>query len=124
MCRYKSVAWCVSTRCLLTGVSIQKRCLVCQYKVFVDWCVNTKALPGVSVQGVLPGVSVQGVLCCVDTGKKIMHDPMAMRPFMGYNFGHYLQHWLDIGKVPGRKVWCRGHQGAVSVLALHGCVRT
>ena len=25
-----------------------------------------------------------------------MHDPMAMRPFMGYNFGKYLQHWLDL----------------------------
>ncbi|XP_025076319.1 phosphoenolpyruvate carboxykinase [GTP]-like [Pomacea canaliculata] len=37
-------------------------------------------------------------------GKTIMHDPMAMRPFMGYNFGQYLQHWLDIGKVPGRKL--------------------
>ncbi|KAK7115036.1 hypothetical protein V1264_000984 [Littorina saxatilis] len=37
-------------------------------------------------------------------GKKIMHDPMAMRPFMGYNFGHYLQHWLDMPKVPGRKL--------------------
>jgi len=36
-------------------------------------------------------------------GKSIMHDPMAMRPFMGYNFGHYLQHWLDVEK-PGRKV--------------------
>lgn len=36
-------------------------------------------------------------------GKTIMHDPMAMRPFMGYNFGHYLQHWLDLNK-PGRKV--------------------
>lgn len=23
-----------------------------------------------------------------------MHDPFAMRPFFGYNFGHYLQHWL------------------------------
>ncbi|BFZ12658.1 hypothetical protein BsWGS_15697 [Bradybaena similaris] len=31
-------------------------------------------------------------------GKNIMHDPMAMRPFMGYNFGHYLQHWLDLEK--------------------------
>jgi phosphoenolpyruvate carboxykinase (GTP) len=30
-----------------------------------------------------------------------MHDPMAMRPFFGYNFGHYLQHWLDMKK-PGR----------------------
>jgi len=32
------------------------------------------------------------------SGKKIMHDPMAMRPFFGYNFGGYLQHWLDLNK--------------------------
>lgn len=25
-----------------------------------------------------------------------MHDPFAMRPFFGYNFGHYLQHWLSM----------------------------
>lgn len=36
-------------------------------------------------------------------GKQIMHDPMAMRPFMGYNFGHYLNHWLSMEK-PGRKL--------------------
>ncbi|PAA55813.1 hypothetical protein BOX15_Mlig007627g3 [Macrostomum lignano] len=36
-------------------------------------------------------------------GKQIMHDPMAMRPFLGYNFGKYLQHWLDMEK-PGRKM--------------------
>nr|KAG5712694.1 hypothetical protein BaRGS_029749 [Batillaria attramentaria] len=36
-------------------------------------------------------------------GKKIMHDPMAMRPFMGYNFGRYLEHWLSMPK-PGRKM--------------------
>ena len=36
-------------------------------------------------------------------GKQIMHDPMAMRPFMGYNFGDYLQHWLDL-KQPGRQM--------------------
>lgn len=29
-------------------------------------------------------------------GKVIMHDPFAMRPFFGYNFGHYLQHWLSM----------------------------
>lgn len=33
-------------------------------------------------------------------GKTIMHDPMAMRPFMGYNFGKYLDHWLSLNKPP------------------------
>ena len=28
----------------------------------------------------------------------IMNDPFAMRPFFGYNFGHYLQHWLDMNQ--------------------------
>jgi len=32
-----------------------------------------------------------------------MHDPFAMRPFFGYNFGHYVQHWLNLEK-PGRKM--------------------
>uniref|UniRef100_A0A3B4BHV2 phosphoenolpyruvate carboxykinase (GTP) n=1 Tax=Periophthalmus magnuspinnatus TaxID=409849 RepID=A0A3B4BHV2_9GOBI len=26
----------------------------------------------------------------------IMHDPFAMRPFFGYNFGDYLAHWLSM----------------------------
>lgn len=34
-------------------------------------------------------------------GKKIMHDPMSMRPFLGYNFGDYLKHWISLNK-PGR----------------------
>jgi len=29
-------------------------------------------------------------------GKNIMHDPMAMRPFFGYNCGDYFQHWLNL----------------------------
>jgi len=29
-------------------------------------------------------------------GKVIMHDPFAMRPFFGYNFGEYLSHWLSM----------------------------
>ncbi|XP_060075345.1 phosphoenolpyruvate carboxykinase, cytosolic [GTP]-like [Ylistrum balloti] len=33
--------------------------------------------------------------------KVIMHDPFAMRPFFGYNFGHYLQHWLSFQEKPG-----------------------
>jgi len=31
-------------------------------------------------------------------GKQIMHDPFAMRPFFGYNFGQYLTHWLSFGQ--------------------------
>jgi phosphoenolpyruvate carboxykinase (GTP) len=31
-------------------------------------------------------------------GKVIMHDPFAMRPFFGYNFGDYLKHWLSLNK--------------------------
>ena len=38
------------------------------------------------------------------TGKQVMHDPFAMRPFVGYNFGRYIQHWLDFEKDPNNKV--------------------
>lgn len=34
-------------------------------------------------------------------GKMIMHDPFAMRPFFGYNFGDYLKHWLSMEKKEG-----------------------
>ncbi|XP_041375473.1 phosphoenolpyruvate carboxykinase [GTP]-like [Gigantopelta aegis] len=55
--------------------------------------------------GVLLGACVksEATAAAEHVGKNIMHDPMAMRPFMGYNFGHYLQHWLDLEK-PGRKM--------------------
>jgi phosphoenolpyruvate carboxykinase (GTP) len=29
-------------------------------------------------------------------GKVIMHDPFAMRPFFGYNFGDYCKHWFNL----------------------------
>lgn len=55
--------------------------------------------------GVMVGAAVksESTAAAEFKGKQIMHDPMAMRPFMGYNFGHYLQHWLDLEK-PGRKM--------------------
>ncbi|KAL4216285.1 Protein kinase C-like 1 [Mactra antiquata] len=37
-------------------------------------------------------------------GKLVVHDPFAMRPFFGYNFGHYLKHWLSFQD--NRKVNC------------------
>lgn len=55
--------------------------------------------------GVLLGAALKSetTAAAEHKGKQIMHDPMAMRPFMGYNFGDYLRHWIDINK-PGRKM--------------------
>lgn len=33
-----------------------------------------------------------------------MHDPFAMRPFFGYNFGKYLEHWLSMENISGVKL--------------------
>ena len=56
-------------------------------------------------QGVLLGAAVksEATAAAEFKNKEVMHDPMAMRPFFGYNAGLYFQHWLDLEK-PGRKV--------------------
>ncbi|XP_050297107.1 phosphoenolpyruvate carboxykinase [GTP]-like isoform X2 [Anthonomus grandis grandis] len=48
--------------------------------------------------GVLIGAAMrsEATAAAEHKGKIIMHDPFAMRPFFGYNFGHYLQHWLSM----------------------------
>lgn len=59
------------------------------------------------VHGVLIGSSVKSETTTAASDvvqNTIQHDPFAMRPFFGYNCGHYMQHWLDIGKISGRKL--------------------
>ena len=55
--------------------------------------------------GVLVGASMRSecTAAAEHKGKAIMHDPFAMRPFFGYNFGEYCAHWLSMNK-PGRKM--------------------
>lgn len=56
--------------------------------------------------GVFVGASMrsEATAAAEHKGKVIMHDPFAMRPFLGYNFGHYLQHWLSMKKRPNVKL--------------------
>ncbi|XP_056594278.1 phosphoenolpyruvate carboxykinase [GTP], mitochondrial [Triplophysa dalaica] len=48
--------------------------------------------------GVFVGASMrsESTAAAEHKGKAIMHDPFAMRPFFGYNFGDYLAHWLSM----------------------------
>ena len=50
--------------------------------------------------GVFVGTSMrsEATAAAEHKGKVIMHDPFAMRPFFGYNFGDYIKHWLSLNK--------------------------
>lgn len=53
---------------------------------------------GASMRSLTTAASLEG------TVRKVNHDPFAMRPFFGYNCGHYFQHWLDMANTPKAKL--------------------
>ena len=52
------------------------------------------------VDGVLAGVSMCSETTAAAEGNTgvLRHDPMAMKPFCGYDYGLYFDHWIKMGK--------------------------
>ena len=63
------------------------------YQAF-DWAHGTYVGSAVSSETTAAATGAVGVL---------RHDPMAMKPFIGYNVGDYWAHWLEMGKKLGDK---------------------
>ncbi|XP_049725578.1 phosphoenolpyruvate carboxykinase, cytosolic [GTP] isoform X2 [Elephas maximus indicus] len=70
-----------------TGVPLVYEALNWQHGVFVGAAMRSEATAAAEHKG-----------------KVIMHDPFAMRPFFGYNFGKYLAHWLSMAQRPAAKL--------------------
>ncbi len=63
------------------------------YQAF-DWNHGTYMGSAVSSETTAAATGAVGVL---------RHDPMAMKPFIGYNVGDYWAHWIEMGKILGDK---------------------
>ncbi len=63
------------------------------YQAF-DWTHGTYIGSAVSSETTAAATGAVGVL---------RHDPMAMKPFIGYNVGDYWAHWLEMGEKLGDK---------------------
>ncbi len=50
------------------------------------------------------GMKSEATAAASDVKDAMAHDPFAMRPFFGYNFMHYLDHWLGLEKRDGLKL--------------------
>lgn len=66
---------------------------------------------------VASSMSSEATAAAEHKSKTVMRDPFAMRPFFGYNFGKYMEHWLGMEK-DNRKMpkifhvnWFRTDQG-------------
>ena len=59
-----------------------------------DWAHGTYVGSAVSSETTAAATGAVGVL---------RHDPMAMKPFIGYNVGDYWAHWLEMGEKLGDK---------------------
>ena len=59
-----------------------------------DWTHGTYMGSAVSSETTAAATGAVGVL---------RHDPMAMKPFIGYNVGDYWAHWLEMGEMLGDK---------------------
>lgn len=59
-----------------------------------DWTHGTYMGSAVSSETTAAATGAVGVL---------RHDPMAMKPFIGYNVGDYWAHWLEMGDMLGDK---------------------